>query len=332
MPNPLFSTYRGGENRVTSSIMAVFERIDLALVRDILANATGAGDELRAVTFENQVPGEGAVADARISGRFEWLFETKRVRGAYEHEGHGTEQLDAYVELLEQEPEAVLFVLTPDADVPAAVAAASARVENRIVWASFKLIAGAINDLVDQRRVGEQTAFLLSELVDLFEVDGLLSADDTVIVAARTAWPEYRSTGAYVCQPERSFRSDISYLGFYAGGAIQPQIAKIRAWYPSVLWSAEEAERRRESGEGELADLIEHLLAAGTRIEGESYGVFLLTGPGEDGTLTLERPIANDMTTAAGKPWAWTLSQRYTSSDRLQEDIHHTSELGPEEA
>jgi hypothetical protein len=49
MTTPLFSTYRGGENRVTSSIMAVFERIDLALVRDILAGAAGAGDELRAV-------------------------------------------------------------------------------------------------------------------------------------------------------------------------------------------------------------------------------------------------------------------------------------------
>ena len=27
--NPLFSTYRGGENRVTSSTLALFDRIDL---------------------------------------------------------------------------------------------------------------------------------------------------------------------------------------------------------------------------------------------------------------------------------------------------------------
>ena len=47
MPNPLFSTYRGGENRVTSSLMAVFERIDLALVQELIEAATGTGEELR---------------------------------------------------------------------------------------------------------------------------------------------------------------------------------------------------------------------------------------------------------------------------------------------
>lgn len=46
MPNPLLSSYRAGENRVTSSTMAVFERIDLALVQEVLAAATGAGAEL----------------------------------------------------------------------------------------------------------------------------------------------------------------------------------------------------------------------------------------------------------------------------------------------
>src|SRR6266704_1162277 len=35
--NPWFSTYRQGENRVTSSMLAVFERIDLSLLEAILA-------------------------------------------------------------------------------------------------------------------------------------------------------------------------------------------------------------------------------------------------------------------------------------------------------
>jgi hypothetical protein len=89
MPNPLLSPYRAGENRVTSSIMAVFERIDLELVREILAAATETG-ELQAVTFENKVPGAGAVADARIAGHCEWLFETKTARGAHAREGHSS--------------------------------------------------------------------------------------------------------------------------------------------------------------------------------------------------------------------------------------------------
>ena len=37
---PLFSTYRQGENRVTSSMLAVFERIDLA-TRDAALGRVG---------------------------------------------------------------------------------------------------------------------------------------------------------------------------------------------------------------------------------------------------------------------------------------------------
>lgn len=36
MANPLFSTYSQGENRVTASILAVFERLSFALVERLL--------------------------------------------------------------------------------------------------------------------------------------------------------------------------------------------------------------------------------------------------------------------------------------------------------
>ncbi len=39
--NPLFSTYRQGENRLTSSRLAVFERMDLSLLEAILPAAAG---------------------------------------------------------------------------------------------------------------------------------------------------------------------------------------------------------------------------------------------------------------------------------------------------
>jgi hypothetical protein len=61
------STYRTGENRVTSSTMAVFERIDLALVQELLRAVTGMGSELQAVSFENQVAAPDTVPDAQIS-------------------------------------------------------------------------------------------------------------------------------------------------------------------------------------------------------------------------------------------------------------------------
>ena len=56
--NPLFSTYRQGENRVTSSMLAVFERIDLSLLEAILASAAGESS-LQMVSFTNQPPGIG---------------------------------------------------------------------------------------------------------------------------------------------------------------------------------------------------------------------------------------------------------------------------------
>ena len=200
--NPLFSTYRTGENRVTSSIMAVFERLDQALVRDVLAAAAGAGDELRAVTFENQIVGEGSVPDARITGRFTWWFETKTARGGYAGEGHDRDQLRGHARLLEDEPDATLFVVTPDPVRPAwfdgfggSIASA---VTARIIWLSFRQLSAAIDELASDpgRLLGEQTRFLLSELVQLFETDGLLTNDDTVIVAARSAWPFYKATAA----------------------------------------------------------------------------------------------------------------------------------------
>lgn len=326
MTTPLFSTYRGGENRVTSSIMAVFERIDLALVRDILAGAAGAGDELRAVTFENQVAGTGSVPDARITGRFTWLFETKTERRAYATEGHGRNQLREHAELLVDDPEALLFVLTPDADTPGFITELSATVGNRVIWISFRQLANAMEE-IGAGLFGEQTRFLLAELVQLFEVDGLLTTDDTLVVAARSAWPEYQVSGAYVHQPDRSFREDVAYLGFYADGAIQPLVARIRARYPSLAFTDDEVARRESIGETEVARLIEHLIAQDARTAGEHYGIILLSGPDSPDTVVLDHPIVNDSRTASGRVWAWTLGQRYTSIERLRSGAHRTSEL-----
>lgn len=106
MPNPLFSSYRTGENRVTSSTLAVFERIDLALVQEILESATDAGAELTTVSFQNQVVNRGAVPDAKIGARFAWWFETKTARGSYSSGGHSRVQLQEHSKQLEEDPDA----------------------------------------------------------------------------------------------------------------------------------------------------------------------------------------------------------------------------------
>ncbi len=102
---------------------------------------------------------------------------------------------------------------------------------------SFRDIADQISATISDpsRLLGEQTRFLLAELAALYESDGLLTADDTVVVAARAAWPEYQEHGAYVCQPDRTFRDGLTHFGFYAKGAIQPLVPQIRQHYLGVL-------------------------------------------------------------------------------------------------
>lgn len=343
MPNPLFSTYRQGENRVTSSTLAVFERIDLALVRDLLNAATHSGDELEAVQFRNQVrePGGKAIPDGRIFAQFNWFFETKTNRGEYARPGESRSQMCNYAEQpLGTDLNARLFVITPDPEQPTWFDEAEelGTVRDRIRWLSFAALATAIEEVVRDpgRLIGEQARYLLSELTALYEADGLLSNDDTVIVAARVAWPEYNDYSAYICGPDRSFRLGLTHLGFYAEGEIRPLIARIRDWYPSVEFSREEARRQRAAGNSDLADLIDRIICTQEhheatyppRIEGELYGFMLLSGPDDGDTVKLANPIVNDTVNAEGKNVAWTQYQRYTSLKTLRKQgIMRTSQL-----
>ncbi len=303
--------------------MAVFERLDLALVQELLGAATGSGDELRTVTFENQIVESASVPDARISARFTWWFETKTERGAYAAEGHGRQQVREHSRLLAGEPEALLFVLAPDLTKPPWFDAPNGidpELHHRILWVSFRDIAAQISATISDpsRLLGEQTRFLLAELAALYESDGLLTADDTVVVAARAAWPEYQEHGAYVCQPDRTFRDGLTHFGFYANGAIQPLVPQIRQHYSSVPFSRLEATVRRAAGDDELANVIERFLDAGLRLAGDAQGVVILSPADDPKTEKLDAPVANDTVTAAGRPWAWTLGQRYTRLKALK--------------
>lgn len=331
MANALFSTYRTGENRVTGSTMAVLERIDLDLVREILAAASGAGDELAAVTFTNQVVGTGSVPDARITARFSWWFETKTAPNGYAREGHDREQVRAHSRLLD-DADSLLFVLTPDPTRPPwfdELDGIEQDRRERVLWIGFRDLADAMTQVIGDptRTVGEQTRFLLSELVSLYETDGLLSFDDTVIVAARHAWPEYLRRGVYVCQANRSFKHGLTHLGFYAEAAIQPLIAVLRRHVVAVPFTTEESARRRALGEAEVADVIDVLLAEGSRLSGTAYDVLLLSAPDSPDTVRLSGPILADSKTASGRNWGWTLSQRYTRLHALTSGITRTSEL-----
>jgi hypothetical protein len=333
MTSPLFSTYRGGENRITSSTIAVFERVDLPLVRELLQSATGMGDELSGVSFENQVFGDGlSVPDARISARFTWWFETKTVPNAYASEGHSRRQVRSHSSLLTSDSDAWLFVLTPDPEQPSWFSdldGVEDSVRGRVIWFSFAHLAAVIREVLSDaaRLLSEQTRFLLTELIALYEADGLLSHDDTVIVAARAAWGEYLTHAAYVCQPNRSFRAGLTHFGFYYDGQIMAKLPRIVDSSPAELFTEENIVRLRGSGRERLATAISRFIADGSREEGSSHGVVVLSGPDDADTVQLYAPIVNDTVTANGRNWAWTLSQRYTRRSRLTSGTKRTSEL-----
>ena len=154
--------------------------------------------------------------------------------------------------------------------------------------------------------------------------------DDTIIVAARAGYAEYLSHATYVCQPDRFFRDGVTHLGFYSVGEIKTEIAEILYAEESVIFTLEEAAHRMASVHPDVArvgQIIRDLLANGSRTEGEAHKVVLLSSAEADETMQLSRPVRNDKVTAAGRPWGWTLGQRYTSLAALRRGPGLTSEL-----
>jgi hypothetical protein len=119
-----------------------------------------------------------------------------------------------------------LFVVTPDPEQPAVVAALG---DPRLLWFGFRSVYDAIDRIAHDPAlaVTEQSRFLLRELQALLAHDSLVDNDDAVVVAARLAYPEYMESGVYICQPRRAFRSGLTHMAFYAEGAVQPHVPEI---------------------------------------------------------------------------------------------------------
>lgn len=214
----------------------------------------------------------------------------------------------------------MLLVLTPDATRPAVMERLPSDV---VVWSSFAALDQAIEELLNDRGevVSEREAFLLRQLQLMLEAENLLSAaDEVLVVAALLALSEYRDIAAYVCQPNRTFRQ-VERMAFYTLGEIAPFVPKIVETFPAV-------EFRRSAYAGELGAVVDSLLNRGLRAEGRYYKVMLLTAQDDADTIRLAGPIANDLTSEAGRNIAFTQGQRYVSLTKLKA-AKTTSELVP---
>lgn len=311
MPTPLFSTYRQGENRVTSSLLAVFERLGIDLVARLLGSALEQ-PELQLVRYRTLPTGDAqGVPDAEMKASFRFLFEVKTARNALHRD-----QLERHLENLDttmsSHAHQLLVVLTPDAGPPPLVGALD---DQRAVWTSFEALSQAVGDLlrdVDEP-ASEQQRFLLRELLALFALDRLLPGDDVAVVAARVAYDEWQKFGAYVCQPTKTFR-DAGHFGFYRAKQVEREFPRVLAHEREVLFDEDTAEWWERSGEPHgagMARVIREMLAAGLRTEGTTYGVVLLQHA-DDPELS-----KRDASLTHNHPGAWTQGQRYAGLDRL---------------
>lgn len=303
----IFSTYSTGENRVTASFLAVLRCLSLDRMSRLLGSLLEQS-EFELIHFENQ-PSKGGtgVPDAIIQSSVRLLLETKTERNAV-----NLPQLKRHLERLDKSSEetALLLVLTPDDVRPKILDKLN---DARFAWASFAMLDQAIDEMIGAKYevVSEREAFLLRELQSMLGAENLLAnANDVAVVAARSAWPEYNELHAYVCQPNRSFQQ-VTRLGFYSKGVIYPLV-------PKILATFDEVEMRKNAHAGELGVLVNKLLKEEARPIGGLFKVLLLSAPDSPDTLTLVNPISNDKRSKSGKPTAFTMGQRYVSSEALK--------------
>lgn len=329
MPNPLFSTYTQGENRVTSTFVTVLEHVNNQLSEDILEALTDESD-LSLVSFDNQVTAVDSVPDAAIRSSTALWFETKTSRDAVDQQ-----QLENHLRALEQDAAELqrLIVLTPDAQVPDEVAAVD---DERIVWANFDSLIDTIETVLGRDRGSaeasmsvptEREAFLLRELSRFLYGEDLVSGkeDRVLLVAARKAWPEYQKHGLYFCQPNRSFKP-VSHMAFYKDGEIMPDVPRVTGLIESIELTEAAVDERLEPASShatELRETVKRLRKADSQRYGETQKVIFLQDDAE-----LDHQVTNDKTASdSDRTVAFVQGHRYVSFSELEEGPQYTTEL-----
>jgi hypothetical protein len=308
----IFSTYSTDENRVTCSVMAVIRSLSLDRMDRLLSAMVEQPGEFALIEFKPQ-PSRGGkgVPDYHIVSNARLLVETKVKRGALDKDqiGRHLARLDKTRSV---DGHQYLVLLTPDASDPRHSLGIS---DPRLTWCSFSSLDQAIDELLADEigLISEREAFLLRELQKMLAREGLtVPPRNTVVVAARLAWPTYQQLGGYICQPERAFEN-VTYLAFYAERQIQPIVPKVKQICDNVVF-------HRGLGKDDIGKIVNLALESGAYEEGAVHKVFVLTGPDDPETVRLQHPVVNDL------PSAYTMGQRYVRLDALK-SAQTTSEL-----
>lgn len=136
---------------------------------------------------------------------------------------------------------------------------------------------------------------------------------DTVVVAARNAWPLYEDHHAYVCQPNRAFRP-VDRIAFYADQEIKQEVPRIVHRRDNVPWTRQHAASLAASGDPTDKKVAAVIMASRATLWTEGvYQVFLLTRPGHPQHRTLAHPVQRPPDRGA-----FTQGQRYVSLHALE--------------
>jgi hypothetical protein len=333
VPNTLFSTYSQGENRVTASILAVFERISFALVEKILmALCEEANANL--LVFRNQPTGISSVPDAVIRASFAYWIETKIVPNTIRKN-----QLQAHLKFLDAQENISrqwLLVITPDAEEPPVIKEIGDR---RLAWTNFDSLVDILTTIVtkdeewfisDTVLPTEREQDLLRELVRFLISEKLIGiGEQAVVVPAVRALPEYHRFSTYICQPNRTFQP-CTHLAFYADRKVYHRIPRILAQIENVVLS-ESAIFARDDISMEMKNKLIEIVSVLQNEENERYEqeakIIFLTSHDDPETLKLTHDIDNDLTSDSGRTVAFVQGQRYVSLEKLKKNPTKTSQL-----
>ena len=302
MSDNIFSTYSQGENRVTSTFVAVLKALSLNLNQIILRSCLDEDAQLDFFNFKDQPKKgkDGTVPDAILSADFKILVETKIKKNSLH-----SDQLKGHLKELNIDKRSYLFIITPDDNNP--IHSLDLPDSRNVKWINFINLGIIFQGILENYNPSEKETYLIQEFLAMMDEEGLTQPErDVVVVAARQAWQEYLDYGAYVCQPKRSFR-DVKYMAFYTDGEIKEVVPKVR-----TSLAREATERIRNASDqrqkDEHAEKLREMVKAGIRNPNEDYQVILLSGPKDMDTKELNNPIPH---IDKGRGKAFTMGQRY---------------------
>lgn len=153
--------------------------------------------------------------------------------------------------------------------------------------------------------------------------------DRVLVIANKLDHARYTNLSALLVDVDQQIPTDVTNIGFYVDGAIQPMIPRIEADYPGLLLSASTAAQLRATGrdpDTKAAGLIEGFLRVEDALANSTHRVLLLSAADDPSTIILDQPVQNTKQ-RNNKPLAWTVGPRVVRLEALRRNPKTTEEL-----